>query len=133
MRCVSFDEGIDILKHLHEGPTGGHYQATRTAHKVLCSGFYWPSLFKDAQAFVSRCDSCQRSGNISNKNEMPQNYFLECEIFDLWGIDFVGPLPSSFGNKYILVAVDYVSRYQLSQPAFSPNLNVYQSTRKRVS
>ncbi|KAK8913958.1 hypothetical protein KSP39_PZI023509 [Platanthera zijinensis] len=53
-RCISFDEGIDILKHLHEGPTGGHYQAARTAHKVLCAGFYWPSLFKDAQAFVSR-------------------------------------------------------------------------------
>nr|GEU69744.1 reverse transcriptase domain-containing protein [Tanacetum cinerariifolium] len=34
-----------------------------------------------------------------------------CEIFDVWGIDFMGPFPSSRGNKYILVAVDYLSKW----------------------
>ncbi|GKB72366.1 reverse transcriptase domain-containing protein [Tanacetum coccineum] len=34
-----------------------------------------------------------------------------CEIFDVWGIDFMGPFPSSRGNRYILVAVDYVSKW----------------------
>ncbi|GJZ93527.1 reverse transcriptase domain-containing protein [Tanacetum coccineum] len=34
-----------------------------------------------------------------------------CEIFDIWGIDFMGPFPSSRGNKYILVAVDYLSKW----------------------
>jgi hypothetical protein len=42
---------------------------------------------------------------------MPQKGVLEVEIFDVWGIDFMGPFPSSFGNKYILVAVDYVSKW----------------------
>ena len=46
---------------------------------------------------------------------MPQNYILECEIFDIWGIDFMGPFPLSFGNKYILVAVDYVSKWVEAQ------------------
>jgi len=55
-------------------------------------------------------DSCQRKGNISIRNEMPQNPILEVDIFDVWGIDFMGPFPSSYGNKYILVAVDYVSK-----------------------
>ena len=36
---------------------------------------------------------------------------LEVELFDLWGIDFMGPFPPSFGNIYILVAVDYVSKW----------------------
>ena len=36
---------------------------------------------------------------------------MEVEVFDYWGIDFVGPLPPSFGNEYILVAVDYVSKW----------------------
>ncbi|KAK8945257.1 hypothetical protein KSP39_PZI007733 [Platanthera zijinensis] len=60
-RCVSGEEDIQILRHCHEGPTGGHYQANRTARKVLEAGFYWPTLFKDAHTFVSKCDNCQRS------------------------------------------------------------------------
>ncbi len=42
---------------------------------------------------------------------MPQNFILEVELFDVWGIDFMGPFPSSQGNKFILVAVDYVSKW----------------------
>ncbi|GJX40984.1 reverse transcriptase domain-containing protein, partial [Tanacetum coccineum] len=42
---------------------------------------------------------------------MPQNSIQVCEIFDMWGIDFMGPFPSSRGNKYILVAVDYLSKW----------------------
>ena len=42
---------------------------------------------------------------------MPLQNILEIEIFDCWGIDFMGPFPSSCSNEYILVAVDYVSRW----------------------
>ncbi|GJV79276.1 reverse transcriptase domain-containing protein [Tanacetum coccineum] len=42
---------------------------------------------------------------------MPQNAIQVCEIFDMWGIDFMGPFPSSRGNKYILMAVDYLSKW----------------------
>ncbi|GJT63860.1 reverse transcriptase domain-containing protein [Tanacetum coccineum] len=52
-----------------------------------------------------------RQGKISQRDEMPQNPIQVCEIFDLWGIDFMGPFPSSRGNRYILVAVDYVSKW----------------------
>ncbi|GJY70171.1 reverse transcriptase domain-containing protein, partial [Tanacetum coccineum] len=61
--------------------------------------------------FVTRCDICQRQGKISQRDEMPQNSIQVCEIFDIWGIDFMGPFPSSRGNKYILVAVDYLSKW----------------------
>ncbi|GJU84194.1 reverse transcriptase domain-containing protein [Tanacetum coccineum] len=50
-------------------------------------------------------------GKISQRDEMPQNSIQVCEIFDIWGIDFMGPFPSSRGNKYILVAVDYLSKW----------------------
>jgi len=42
---------------------------------------------------------------------MPLQSILEVEVFDCWGIDFVGPFPSSYSNEYILVAVDYVSKW----------------------
>ena len=47
------------------------------------------------------------------RDEMPQIPIIVfvCEIFDVWGMDFMGPFPSSYGNTYILVAVDYVSKW----------------------
>ncbi|CAM8956984.1 unnamed protein product [Rhodiola kirilowii] len=42
---------------------------------------------------------------------MPQQGILPVEHFDVWGIDYMGPFPSSYGNQYILVAVDYVSKW----------------------
>ncbi|GJX83601.1 reverse transcriptase domain-containing protein [Tanacetum coccineum] len=80
--CVHGQEVIDILKACHEGPTGGHHSANLTARKVFDAGFYWPTIYKDAHELVKNCDS----------------YFM-------------GPFPSLRGNKYILVAVDYLSKW----------------------
>ncbi|GKE59301.1 reverse transcriptase domain-containing protein [Tanacetum coccineum] len=110
-RCVFGKEAHEILMACHSGPTGGHHSANYTARKVFDSGFFWPTIYKDAINLVKHCDACQRQGKISQRDEMPQNAIQVCEIFDLWGIDFMGPFPSSRGNKYILVAVDYLSKW----------------------
>ncbi|RVW71915.1 putative mitochondrial protein [Vitis vinifera] len=70
--------------------------------KVLQSGFTWPSLFKDAHIMCRSCDRCQRLGKLTKRNQMPMNPILIVELFDVWGIDFMGPFPMSFGNSYIL-------------------------------
>ena len=57
-RCVPEDEMHSILNHCHTLSCGGHFGGQRTTAKVLQSGFYWPSLFKDAHQFVSTCDKC---------------------------------------------------------------------------
>ncbi|GJU59755.1 reverse transcriptase domain-containing protein [Tanacetum coccineum] len=110
-RCVDGQEAMDILQACHHGPTGGHHGPNYTAKKVFDSGFFWPTIYRDAHDMVTHCDSCQRQGKISQRDEMPQNPIQICEIFDVWGIDFMGPFPSSRGNRYILVAVDYVSKW----------------------
>ncbi|GJY40872.1 reverse transcriptase domain-containing protein [Tanacetum coccineum] len=110
-RCVHGQEAVDILKACHNGPTRGHHGPNYTAKKVFDSGFYWPTIYRDAHDLVKSCDSCQRHGKISQKDEMPQNAIQVCEIFDVWGIDFMGPFPSSRGNKYILVDVDYLFKW----------------------
>ncbi|GKC25679.1 reverse transcriptase domain-containing protein [Tanacetum coccineum] len=89
-RCVARSETLKILAHCHSGPTGGHHSANVTAKKVYESRFYWPNVFKDANEYV-------------------------CEVFDVWGLDFMGPFSQSRGNKYILVAVDYVSKWVEAQ------------------
>nr|GFA72883.1 reverse transcriptase domain-containing protein [Tanacetum cinerariifolium] len=108
-RCVSGQEAVKILKACHYGPTGGHHGLNYIAKKVSDSGFYWPTIYRYAQDLVKNCDVCQRQGKISQRDEMPQNSIQVCEIFNVWGIDFMGPFPSSRGNKYILVAVDYLA------------------------
>ncbi|XP_062109054.1 uncharacterized protein LOC133819743 [Humulus lupulus] len=62
---------------------------------------------------IRRCsyDRCQCVGNISRRHELPLTNILEVEIFDVWGIDFMGPFPPLFGNLYILLVVDYVSKW----------------------
>ncbi|GKB12517.1 retrovirus-related pol polyprotein from transposon TNT 1-94 [Tanacetum coccineum] len=85
--------------------------ANLTAKKVFDAGFFWPTIYKDAHELVKNYDSCQCQGKFSQRDEMPQNSIQVCEIFDISGIDFMGPFPSSRGNKYILVAVEYLSKW----------------------
>nr|GEY82808.1 reverse transcriptase domain-containing protein [Tanacetum cinerariifolium] len=82
-RCVAGKEAIDILNACHSGPTRGHYGASYTAKKVFDSGFYWPSIYKDAFELIKHCDSCQRQGKVSQRDEMPQNFIQICKIFDV--------------------------------------------------
>nr|GFB21305.1 reverse transcriptase domain-containing protein [Tanacetum cinerariifolium] len=82
-RCVHGPEAVNILKACYNRPTEGHHGPNYTAKK----------------------------GKISQRDEMPQNAIQFCEIFDVWGINFMGPFPSLRGNKYILVAVDYFSKW----------------------
>ncbi|WKA02038.1 hypothetical protein VitviT2T_020278 [Vitis vinifera] len=110
-KCVPEEEQQGILSHCHENACGGHFASQKTAMKVLQSGFTWPSLFKDAHIMCRNCDRCQRLGKLTKRNQMPMNPILIVELFDVWGIDFMGPFPMSFGNSYILVGVDYVSKW----------------------
>ncbi|GJT35349.1 hypothetical protein Tco_0925768 [Tanacetum coccineum] len=68
-RCVGGNEILKILAHCHSGPTegAGHHQCINLRKESFeWPGFYWPSIFKDAKDYV-------------------------CEVFDVWGLDFMGP------------------------------------------
>ena len=110
-RCVLEDEQAEILDKCLASPYGGHFARVRTARKILQSGFYWPTLFKDSSEWVKHCDRCQRMGNVNRINEIALQRILVVEYFYVWVIDFIGPFPPSFGNIYILLVVDYVSKW----------------------
>ena len=115
-KCVHEGEQQGILSHFHENECGGHFASQKTTMKVLQSRFYWPSLLKDAHSTCRECDKCQRLGKISRRHMMPLNPILVVVLFDVWGIDFMGPFPSSFRYVYILVGVDYVSKWVEAVP-----------------
>ncbi|KAI5341711.1 hypothetical protein L3X38_009586 [Prunus dulcis] len=110
-KCIPEAEQENVLKFAHHYACGGHFGQKRTAEKILQSGLFWPTLFRDSRNWCKACDRCQRVGNQSRRNEMPQQSILIVELFDVWGIDFMGPFPSSNGHQYILVAVEYVSKW----------------------
>ncbi|RVW84020.1 Retrovirus-related Pol polyprotein from transposon 17.6 [Vitis vinifera] len=118
-KCVPEQEQSGILSHCHDSACGGHFASQKTAMKVIQSGFWWPSLFKDAHSMCKGCDRCQRLGKLTRRNMMPLNPILIVDIFDVWGIDFMGPFPMSFGHSYILVGVDYVSKWVEAIPCRS--------------
>ena len=66
---------------------------------------------QDAHYFAKSWDRCQREGGIFKGQELPLILILVIELFDVWGIDFMSPFVSSYGMKYILMAVDYVSKW----------------------
>jgi len=82
-RCVPNEGRASILHYCYDGEASGNFGATKTATKILQFGFYWPILFKDTYSYIDSCDGCQRTRNISRKNEMPSINIIVCELFDI--------------------------------------------------
>jgi hypothetical protein len=110
-RCIPAFETWKILEHCHSSPYEGHYGSFHTNAKVRQSGFYWPIMYDDAKSFVRRYSQCQRHKNINTRDAMPLTSNLHIDIFDVWGIDFMRPFHNLEGCEYILVVVDYVSKW----------------------
>lgn len=90
-RCVPGEGVENIIKHCHSAPYGGHAGTPKTCAKILQAGLFWPTLWHDVHAYIFRCDRCQRTGNVSRCDETPLKNIQEIELFDVWGIDFMGP------------------------------------------
>jgi hypothetical protein len=73
-------------------------------------------MYDDAKSFVRQCSRCQRHRNINTSDAMPLTSNLQIDIFDVWGIDFMRPIPNLEGCKYILVAVNYVAKWVEALP-----------------
>ncbi|RDY03680.1 Retrovirus-related Pol polyprotein, partial [Mucuna pruriens] len=91
-RCILDAEINLVLQFCHAASGGDHYGLTQTSRKVLDCVFCWSTIFIDAYQFVSTCEKCQKAGiTLSRRHEIPQQPILFCEVFDIWGIDFMGP------------------------------------------
>jgi len=71
LRCLEREESDLVLTQLHDGPAGGHFGGDTTAHKIMRAGYFWPTLFKDAHAFVRRCQACQTTAGRVKKPAFP--------------------------------------------------------------
>lgn len=88
---------------------GGHSSPKRTTWNVVDCGLFWSTLFVDAYSFCKSCEKCQKFGSLQKINEMPLNSIMICEVFHVWGMDFIGPFSSSVCYLYILLLVIFIS------------------------
>ena len=98
-----------LMYLVHDDPIGGHLGINLTMSK-LRERYFWPNMKKDVEFYIKSCYQCQRRQKPSTHNEM--HAIVAKAPFERIGIDFVGPLPAtSKGNRYILVAVDYFTKW----------------------
>ncbi|CAA7045911.1 unnamed protein product [Microthlaspi erraticum] len=129
--CIAEEDVQGVLEHCHGSAYGGHFATFKTATKV-CNLVYGGLLcLRMQQASLPSVIRAKGKGSITKRDEMPLNPILEVEIFDVWGIDFMGPFkPSSNGHNYILVAVDYVSKWIEAIPCPACDAKVFEKLMK---
>ncbi|XP_048493061.1 uncharacterized protein LOC125493630 [Beta vulgaris subsp. vulgaris] len=91
LRCVTAYEATKIIEEIHEGICGNHIGRKTLALKALRAGFYWPSMLADAQAYVKKCDKCQRFAPPINQPVYNLQPILNPIPFAQWGMDIIGP------------------------------------------
>jgi transposase InsO family protein len=101
-----------LVEYFHDSPTAGHLGFAKTYHRIARS-FHWKGMQRHVSHYVRSCTSCQRhKGSPSTAATPVQSIPPPLRPFECIGIDFVGPFPRTVdGNKYILVSVDYLTRY----------------------
>ena len=58
LRCLVPEEAEYVMREVHEEIYGNHSGARSLVHKLIKARYYWPTIQKDAQAYVKTCDKC---------------------------------------------------------------------------
>ncbi|KAL5561881.1 hypothetical protein UlMin_031628 [Ulmus minor] len=117
LKCVTADQGLYIMREIHEGVCSNHTGKNSLLHKIVRQGYYWPSMAKDAEQYVRRCDACQRFSPLIQQPAKELNSVLSPWPFTKWGIDLIGPLPlEKYRMKFVMVAIDYYTKWVEAEP-----------------
>ncbi|GLJ21637.1 hypothetical protein SUGI_0402860 [Cryptomeria japonica] len=114
LMCFDEFQAKQVLIEMHDGACGGHYSAKTTAGEIILAGYFWPTLFKDAHAYVRKCDPCQKfSSKLKYEGALPLNPVSVEAPFVQWGIDFIREIVerSGRGHRWIIVATDYFTKW----------------------
>lgn len=96
-----------VLQDIHEGTCGNHFGGRSLSNRVLMIGYYWSTMKQDPIRYVKKCDSCQRHVSMTHKPCEVIYPTLTPWLFMKWGINIVGKLPPTPGQKVILLALTY--------------------------
>ncbi|KAD3067148.1 hypothetical protein E3N88_35028 [Mikania micrantha] len=112
LRCLEKPESLEVMKDIHEGDCGNHTGGRALFSKILRTGYFWPTMRKDAMSYSQKCDACQRHSNILHQPAKPLHPIVSSWPFMKWGMDIVRKLPKAPGGKvFILAMTDYFSKW----------------------
>lgn len=120
LRCLSPEETVTAITEVHMGICGEHLGGKNLALKITREGLFWPTLRKDCEEFVKKCQPCQLYGTVSHRPSVPMSPILNPCPFFQWGLDIVGPFPKAKGQmQYIVVVIDYATKWVEAKPLAS--------------
>jgi hypothetical protein len=112
MKCVSKEEGKEILQEIHKGVCGNHAASRTLVAKAFRSSFYWPTDLADAEALIRRCTNCQFFGK---QPHVPAHNLITIPPswpFAYRGLDMIGPFTTTLGGfTHMLVAIDKFTKW----------------------
>ena len=95
LRCLGQEEADYVMREVHKGICGIHSGARSLVHKLIRAGYYWPTMMKDAQAYVQSCDKCQRFSNFIRQPFEELTPMMAPWPFAQWGLDIMSPFPTA--------------------------------------
>jgi ribonuclease HI len=108
LKCLSRNEGHELLKEIHAGLCGAHIGSMPLLGKVFRQGFYWPK----ATDLVQKCENCQKCVRDQKQPLSLTQLIQPTWPLQRWGLDLLRPLPPAQGNlEYVVVAVEYFSKW----------------------
>ena len=112
LRCLNPDESLYVLRDIHEGACGNHSGARSLVYKMVCVGYYWPSMQEDAKAYVKTCDKCQQYSNIPRQPSEYLTLIVAPWPFVQWGHNVLGPFPIGTKQmKFLIVGINYFTKW----------------------
>ena len=112
LRCLGNEEADYVMREVHEGIYRNHSGSRSLVHKLVQVGYYWPTMQKDAEAYVKTCDKCQRFSNIIGQPTKELTPMMAPWPFSQWGLDIIGPFPTAVRQlKFLVVGIDYFTKW----------------------
>ena len=112
LRCLGNEEADYVMREVHEGIYRNHSGSRSLVHKLIRAGYYWPTMQKDAEAYVKACDRCQRFSNIIRQPIKELVPMMAPWPFAQWGLDIMGPFPTAIQQlKFLVVGIDYFTKW----------------------
>ena len=106
------EEADYVMREVHEGIYGNHSGSRALVHKLVRAGYYWPTMQKDAEAYVRACDKCQRFSNIIRQPTEKLTLLTALWPLAQWGLDIMGPFPTAVRQlKFLVVGIDYFTKW----------------------
>ncbi|GJZ66233.1 reverse transcriptase domain-containing protein [Tanacetum coccineum] len=103
LRYVGPSQANYVLREIHEGSYSMHAGTRSVVAKALRTGYYWPTMHKDARALIKACQECQVHKPVPRNPQEKLNPITSLWPFYKWGIDIAGPFPEGPGKTNGLV------------------------------